>query len=167
MPAPKLKDGHREALKAWLCEGLSNGDCIDNLKTEFGIDVTPPAINYYRDQCADQIAEAEAAAYKRIIQQGMTRRSERIKALAAEATRAYSALQQFKPGQKGWAQASAEWRALVKDLRDEMNQLTQRIEISGPGGGPVQVVPIFAPEDPMNHINEDNDNDSGEDDGAD
>lgn len=39
----------------------------------------------------------------------------------------------------------------------------ERREHTGPGGGPVQVVPIFAPEDPLNHINDDNTGDEEDD----
>lgn len=73
-------------------------------------------------------------------------------------------ISQINAAAEGGAWQAAAW-FLERSFPDEYS-LKQRLEHTGAGGGPVQVVPIFSPDDPLNHINDDNTGDE-EDDEAD
>jgi len=78
MTSHKLTENQREALVVWLCEGLRDAEIIERLQTGFGVTVTQQNVNHYRDKYAAQIAAAEEAAYKRLIQVGLCKRGERV-----------------------------------------------------------------------------------------
>lgn len=131
----KLTPEQQRQVIEWLCEGLRNVEIVDELKRE-GVEVTPQAIDYYRGAYAEEIDEAREEALRRVVQQGFANRIKRIRALE---TNAQKAAELTSMGGRGWTQMSAELRAILKDIRDELGDLKQRHEHTGPGGGAVEV----------------------------
>lgn len=132
----KLTADQQGQVIEWLCEGIGNKEIVERLADEHGVEVTPQAIDYYRGAYAEQIDEARDKALLKRAQRGYANRLKRLEALEANAERA---VQLTRAGGKGWTQMSAELRAILKDIRDELGDLKQRHEHSGPGGGAVQV----------------------------
>ena len=132
----KLTADQQGQVIEWLCEGIGNKEIVQRLVDEHGVEVTPQAIDYYRGAYAEQIDEARDKALLKRAQRGYANRLKRLEELEKLATRAS---QLTVGGGKGWTQMSAELRAILKDIRDELGDLKQRHEHSGPGGGAVQV----------------------------
>jgi hypothetical protein len=131
----KLTAAQKKQVIEWLCEGLGNAEICKAL-AEDGVEVTQQAIDYYRGAYAEEIDEAREEALRKVVQQGFANRIKRIRALERNAERA---VQLTLAGGKGWTQMSAELRAILKDIRDELGDLKQRHEHTGPGGGAVEV----------------------------
>lgn len=134
--APKLTPEQRRQVLQWLGEGYKDAEIVGFIKEQFGVEVTRQAVNYYRDTYAEDIAAIADDVYLRAIQQGFANRARRILVLERNAEKAADLTQ---AGGKGWTYISAELRAILKDIRDELGDLKQRHEHTGADGGPVQV----------------------------
>ena len=140
----KLTADMQERVIQWLCEGIGNVEICDLLKAEHGVQVTKQAIDYYRQSRADEIDAAREEALKRAMQQGFANRLRRLAALEANAERAVDLT---RAGGKGWTYVSAELRAILKDIRDELGDLKQRHEHTGAGGGALFTVVKLSDDD--------------------
>jgi len=140
MPSPprdgKLTPEMQQQVVQWLCEGVGNTEVTKLLADGYGVEVTRQAVDYYRITYADEIDAAREEALRRAVQQGFANRLRRLEVLGRNAERASQLTQ---AGGQGWAQMSAELRAILKDIRDELGDLKQRHEHTGAGGGPVRV----------------------------
>lgn len=133
---PKLTDEQRRQVVAWLAEGLRDGEVIERLQTECGIAIKKQSVAYYRTAYAEQIAEAYEDAMKTAATQGLCNRIRRLEVLERNAQKLIDAT---SVSGRGYTQVNAELRATLKDIRDELGDLKTRAELTGPGGGAVQV----------------------------
>ena len=120
----------------WLAEGLRDCEVLEKLATEEQVTVCENTVRYYRTAYADQIAEAYEDAFTTAAKQGLCNRIARLRVLERNAE---TMVANTKGGGKGFAQVNAELRATLRDIRDELGDLKERHELSGPGGGPMKM----------------------------
>lgn len=133
----KLTPEQQRQVIEWLCEGLRNVEIVDELKRE-GVEVTPQAIDYYRGAYEEDIDAAREEALRKAAQQGFSNRVRRVRSLERTVTKLEETMENAPVGE--WpAWVSKEYRELMQQIRDEWGDLKQKTELSGPGGGPVEV----------------------------
>jgi hypothetical protein len=120
----------------WLCEGIGNTEVTKLLADAHGVEVTRQAIDHYRTTYAEEIDTAREEALRRAVQQGYANRLRRLEVLSRNADRASELT---RAGGQGWTTMSAELRAILKDIRDELGDLKQRHEHTGAGGGAITI----------------------------
>ena len=132
----KLSEDQQRQVLTWLGEGRSDTEIAGLLEERFGITISGNGVKYYRKPYAKEIAECAEDVYLASIQEGFGNKAQRIEVLKRNAAIAAGLT---VAGGKGWTQMSAELRAILKDIRDELGDLKQRHEHTGPGGGAVEV----------------------------
>jgi len=142
--APKLTDEQRRQVVAWLAEGLRSGEVVENVQTEFGVEISRQAVDYYSATYSEEIAAAYVDAMGAAAKRGLCNRIARIKVLEHNAQKM---IDSTKANGRGFTQVNAELRATLKDIRDELGDIKSRSELSGPGGSPAFVVVQFGDDD--------------------
>jgi hypothetical protein len=137
MAAPKLNDEQREALLTWLAAEYDTRLIRSWFTANGWPELARSAFAYYRKTYGKAIADLRVERRLRALDSGLALREERVARLVRHADE----LDQIKwvPDDKGRLWNEKAWRETLDDIAKEMGHRKQGVELTGKGGGPVDI----------------------------
>jgi hypothetical protein len=124
----KLEAEHRETLMGWIAAEYSSPLILHWFQERQWPAITKQAIQYYREQFADEIEAARKERHGKALTTGLARKEERVERLKQHA----DALEEIKwvPDENGKLWNEKSWRDTLDDIAKEMGHRRQGVDLN-------------------------------------